>query len=128
VSFLYDEFQQVQQAISSGAFDPYGSNYTSFSGPSGPLNLQPGAFPGVGGKTAGASLQPSSSGGDTSTTASPPTSSNTTSGNPAAISSSWQSFASGYFGRAVVIVLGFVFVAAGLHMFSGGQVVQMVRR
>src|SRR5216684_5378924 len=121
---LQDEFQATQDAISSGAFDPQGSNYTTFGG----TPYSSGDFwPSNIGSSYGSAASSANIGSTSSRTIGTPQGTNaSTTRTPLQVGTIYPSgytsdgvggTVADYFARAVIIVLGFIFVAVGLMMF-----------
>jgi len=125
VSFLTNEFDATQQAIQTGSFDPVGNNYTTFAG----TTLQPPA------PISGSNLFASGSGapanpvtgsqgdplaplqGSTlSYSATPQLQGSIASATPSPASGPAAGSLADYFARTIIVILGFIFVAEGLHM------------
>lgn len=127
---LLDRFGAVSDAIGSGTFDPAGSNYTSFnfgtsSGDLPALPTLPSLF--APSATSAGNKVVSAGGAGESTGVSPTAATAVTSATAAQpVNASTQEVKSGsiadYFLRAVIIILGFIFVAIGLNMFRPGLV------
>jgi hypothetical protein len=121
-----NDLSDVVGAISSGTFDPQGINSTTFkfgtgsgdivpnfvpaqnSASSPSFGLSGSSLPAIGGPQAGTSSAAASSGISGAGT---PPASTTGSTSGATIANSW-------FVRAVIVILGFIFVAVGLSQFG----------
>lgn len=141
MSSLLDRFNDVSSAISSGEFDTVGSNSTTFNygTGSGDLTSPFPALPAITSTFAPSATSPgnvvASSGGTTTggaTTGAGTIAINGTASAPSnaqagVASSGAASTLKDYFLRAVIIILGFVFVAVGLNMFRPGTIPNPVR-
>jgi len=135
---LLDRFGAVSDALSSGQFDAVGSNSTTFNYGTGSGDLLSTPFPALpaissafapsatsagnvvtsmGGATTGGNIPGAGSVAINGTASAP---SNAQAG--IASTSNAASSVKDYFLRAVIIILGFIFVAVGLNMFRPGLV------
>lgn len=115
---LTGEFSNVSGAIANGTFDPVGINSTTFNYGTGSGDLRlpsSSSLPSVGGSaaTGAGSIQAAAqSAGISGGTITPAA----TTGSPSATTGA--SVANSWFARGAIVILGFVFVAAGLSQFG----------
>lgn len=115
---LQDTFNIVQGAVKDGTFDPVGMNYHEFNAPKfvgQTINTtNPQISTGIAGTTPASNVP---AGATTGTPSAPATNSK---------ASGWLDIT---FSQVAIVILGFVFVAVGLVMFtSGGSAVQAAKK
>lgn len=152
MTFLSDEFGIVSGAIQSGTFDPQGSNFTTFFSNDNPANTTHSqdnlTLLGTGTNNSGTPTITMGTSGNSSNNSSwlpnvtLPSFSDIIGGMTSGASSAGNAATSlfgisgatfqNYFARAIIVILGFIFVAAGLALFGvrtqvGQSVVREVR-